>query len=199
VKLVVGLGNPGSRYASSRHNIGFRIAERFARRHSIDLSAERFGGRFGCGRLAGADGAGSDVGVLQPETFMNRSGEVVAAALRYLPVDDPVEDVIVAYDDVDLPFGRLRIRPSGSSAGHRGLEDVIECLGTHQFPRLRFGIARPVVAMETAEYVLQNFSAQEERELDGHLDTAALALDAMILEGVIPAMNRYNRHDPPQG
>ena len=126
---------------------------------------------------------------------MNRSGEVVALALRYLPVDDPSEDIIVVYDDVDLPFGRLRIRPSGSSAGHRGLEDVLRYLGSGGFPRLRFGVDRPADAMETAEYVLQDFSAQEERELDTHIDTAVEALDTMLVEGVIPAMNRFNRQD----
>jgi len=145
--------------------------------------------------VEGRDGGDIDVGFLRPETFMNRSGEVVALALRYLPVDDPSEDVIVVYDDVDLPFGRLRIRPSGRSAGHRGLESVIQCLGTHRFPRLRFGIDRAEDAVETAEYVLKDFSAQEERELDSHIDTAVAALDAMIVEGVIPAMNRYNRQD----
>jgi PTH1 family peptidyl-tRNA hydrolase len=195
VKLVVGLGNPGRRYASNRHNIGFRIVERFARRHGIDLSIGKFSGRFGRGCVAGREGESIDVGALIPETFMNRSGEVVALALRYLPVDDPSEDVIVVYDDVDLPFGRLRIRPSGSSAGHRGLEDVIRCLGSGGFPRLRFGVDRPADAMETAEYVLQDFSAREEHELETHIDAAVDALDTMLIEGVVPAMNRYNRQD----
>ena len=195
MKLVVGLGNPGRRYASNRHNVGFRIVERFARNRGIDLSTRRFGGRFGHGRIEDREGENIDVGALLPETFMNRSGEVVALALRYLPVGDPSEDVIVVYDDVDLPFGRLRIRPSGSSAGHRGLEDVIQYLGGGGFPRLRFGVDRPEDAMETAEYVLQDFSAQEQRELGTHIDTAVEALETMLVEGVIPAMNRFNRQD----
>jgi PTH1 family peptidyl-tRNA hydrolase len=194
VKLVVGLGNPGRRYASNRHNVGFRIVERFARHHGIDLSTRRFGGSFGRNFVEGREG-GIDVGVLQPETFMNRSGEVVALALRHLPVDDTGEDVIVVYDDVDLPFGSLRIRPSGRSAGHRGLESVIRYLGSSAFPRLRFGIGRPADAVETEEYVLQDFLPREESELDGHIDTAVRALEAMLVEGVIPAMNRYNRRD----
>jgi PTH1 family peptidyl-tRNA hydrolase len=193
VKLVVGLGNPGRRYASNRHNVGYRVVEHFARHHGIDLSARRFGGHFGRGCIEGREGQNIDVGALQPESFMNRSGEVVALALRYLPVDDPSEDVIVVYDDVDLPFARLRIRPSGSSAGHRGLESVIRYLGSHRFARLRFGVDRPADAMETAEYVLQDFSEQEERELDTHIGTAVEALGTMIIEGLIPAMNRYNR------
>ena len=195
MKLVVGLGNPGRRYASNRHNVGFRIVERFARHRGIDLSTRKFGGSFGRGRITDREGENIDVGALLPETFMNRSGEVVALALRYLPIGDPSEDVIVVYDDVDLPFGRLRIRPSGSSAGHRGLEDVIRYLGSGAFPRLRFGVDRPADAMETAEYVLQDFSTQEERELDTHIDTAVEALDTMLVEGVIPAMNRFNRQD----
>jgi PTH1 family peptidyl-tRNA hydrolase len=195
VKLVVGLGNPGRRYASNRHNVGSRIVEHFARRRGIDLATRRFGGSFGRGRITDREGGDIDVGALLPETFMNRSGEVVAAALRYLPVGDTSEDVIVVYDDVDLPFGRLRIRPAGGSAGHRGLEDVIRHLGGGDFPRLRFGVDRPAVAMETADYVLQDFSAQEQRALDQHIDTAVDALEAMLVEGVVPAMNRFNRQD----
>jgi PTH1 family peptidyl-tRNA hydrolase len=195
VKLVVGLGNPGRRYAASRHNVGLRIVERFARSHGIDVSEDRFDGRFGRGRIGGRGAEEIEVGCLLPETFMNRSGEAVALALRYLPAGDPSEDVIVAYDDVDLPFGRLRIRPSGRSAGHRGLESIIQCLGTHRFPRLRFGIDRAADAMETAEYVLQDFSEREERELDTHIDAAVAALETMIVDGVTPAMNRYNRQD----
>jgi PTH1 family peptidyl-tRNA hydrolase len=195
VKLVVGLGNPGRRYASNRHNVGFRIVERFARNRGIDLSTRRFGGSFGRGCITDRDGESIDVGVLLPETFMNRSGEVVALALRHLPVRDPGEDVIVVYDDVDLPFGRLRVRPSGSSAGHRGLEDIIQHLGGGGFPRLRFGVDRPADPIETAEYVLQDFSAQQQRDLDTHIDTAVEALETMLALGVVPAMNRFNRQD----
>lgn len=169
--------------------------ERFARHHGIDLSTKRFGGSLGRDCITGREGENIDVGVLKPEAFMNRSGEVVALALRFLPVDDPSEDVIVVYDDVDLPFGCLRIRPSGRSAGHRGLESVIRYLGSSAFPRLRFGVDRPPEAVGTADYVLQDFPAREERELDTHLDTAVEALDTMLVEGVVPAMNRYNRQD----
>jgi len=193
VKLVVGLGNPGRKYASARHNIGFRIVERFAANHAIAVVAKRHGGRFGRGLVAGIDGRPTDVAVLRPEAYMNRSGEVVAEALRYLPVDDPSEDVIVALDDVDLTFGSLRIRPSGSSAGHRGLEDVIRCLGTDRFPRLRFGIGRPRDGSDTAAYVLAPFSEDEERDLGARIATAAAAIDAIIAEGLVPAMNRFNR------
>jgi len=196
VKLIVGLGNPGRRYASNRHNVGFRVAARFARRHGIDLAEERFGGRFGRGCAGAPNGERLDVGVLQPHTYMNHSGEAVAAALGYLPVDDPSEDVVVVYDDVDLPFGRLRIRPSGGSAGHRGLESVIQCLGGDRFARLRFGVGRPEGAMETADYVLRNFSDEEEQQLETPMENAVKALDALLFEGLVAAMNRYNREAP---
>jgi PTH1 family peptidyl-tRNA hydrolase len=127
---------------------------------------------------------------------MNRSGGVVAQALRYLPVNDPSEDVIVAFDDVDLSFGRLRIRPTGSSAGHRGLEDIIQCLGTDRFLRLRFGVGRPPAGTSTTQYVLQPFSAEQEHELAEHIAAAVAALDAIIVEGAVPAMNRFNRPGP---
>jgi PTH1 family peptidyl-tRNA hydrolase len=195
VKLVVGLGNPGRQYASTRHNVGFRIVERFARSHGIAVGENRFGGRFGRGMVSGAGLESIDVGVLLPDRFMNRSGEVMAEALRYLPVVDPSEDVIVVFDDVDLPFGRLRVRPSGRSAGHRGLENIIECLGSHHFPRLRFGVGRPEGGIDTTDYVLASFSEAEAREFDTHADAAVAALDAILFEGLVHAMNRFNRQD----
>jgi len=195
VKLVVGLGNPGRQYASTRHNVGFRAAERFARAHAIPLDSVRFGGRFGRGRASRDDGDGIDVGVLLPQTYMNRSGEVVAEALRYAPVDDPTEDVIVVLDDVDLPFGRLRLRPSGRSAGHRGLANVIDHLGTDRFPRVRVGIGRPVTDIETTEYVLQSFSDSEDKQIDRILGDVVSALDGILFDGIVAAMNRFNRTD----
>lgn len=126
---------------------------------------------------------------------MNRSGEVVAEALRYLPVDDPSEDVIVVFDDVDLPFGLLRIRPSGRSAGHRGLENIIECLGSQRFPRLRFGIGAPAGDVETTDYVLAGFSRSESSALDDRMGDAVAALDTILFEGLVSAMNSCNRRD----
>jgi PTH1 family peptidyl-tRNA hydrolase len=193
VKLAVGLGNPGRRYAATRHNVGFRITSRFARDRDIDLGSERFGGYFGCGRVAGRSGADIPVGILEPHTFMNNSGEAVAAALRELPVDDPATDLLVVYDDVDLPFGRLRVRPSGGAGGHRGLASVIEQLGSGDFPRLRFGIDRPPAGSDTVAYVLQPFSAAEEEALSGRIAAAVEAIACVLVEGVVEAMNRYNR------
>jgi PTH1 family peptidyl-tRNA hydrolase len=195
VKLVVGLGNPGPRYAATRHNVGFRIVERFARDHRIGLDERRFGGRFGRGSLALRAGARLDVGVLEPETFMNRSGEAVSEALRCLPVGEIAQDLLVALDDVDLPYGRLRIRPGGGPGGHRGLLDVIACLGRDDFPRLRFGVGRPALPIETTDWVLARFSPEEEAALDERLAAAAQAIETALGEGVSAAMNRFNR-DP---
>jgi PTH1 family peptidyl-tRNA hydrolase len=195
VKLVVGLGNPGPRYARTRHNAGFRIVERFAERHAIALASERFGGRFGRGRVPGPAGEPLDVGVLEPQEFMNRSGDAVALALAKLPVEDPARDLMLALDDVDLPFGRLRLRPGGGAAGHKGLAHVIERLGREDLPRLRFGLGRPspAIPIDTADWVLQRFGDDEERLLPALVDQAAGALDCWLREGLPAAMNRFNR------
>jgi PTH1 family peptidyl-tRNA hydrolase len=169
--------------------VGFRVVERFGERHRIALSSRKFGGRFGRGDVGGVE-----VGLLEPESFMNLSGECVAEALRYLPVDDWKKDLVVVSDDVDLPFGRLRLRPGGGAGGHKGLLDIIERLGGDAFARLRFGVGRPAgVRMETADYVLQGFSDAEEKVLGERLDAAADALDTILFDGVARAMNTVNR------
>jgi len=195
VKLVVGLGNPGPRYAGTRHNVGFRIAERFAERRGLPLDERRFGGRFGRGRVELGAGLLCDVGVLLPERYMNRSGQVVSEALGLLPVGAIEQDLLVVLDDVDLPFGRLRLRPGGGAGGHRGLSDVIACLGRDDFPRLRFGVGRPDLPMETADWVLQRFTEAEEALLGERLEAATSAIAAALGEGVAAAMNHVNR-DP---
>jgi PTH1 family peptidyl-tRNA hydrolase len=196
VKLVVGLGNPGPRYVRTRHNVGFRVVERFAERHAIALSQTRFSSRFGRGR---ADGI--DVGLLQPQEFMNRSGTAVAEALRMLPVEDAASDLLVVFDDLDLPFAQLRLRPSGGAGGHRGMEDVIRCLGGEGFARLRFGIGRPPAGspIDPVAWVLQEFSAEEEAALRGAVDAAAHAVLAWARDGVQAAMNAVNRRAPAPG
>jgi len=195
VKLVVGLGNPGARYARTRHNAGCRVALRFADLHGIALSRERFGGRFGRARIACGAGGELDVGVLLPQSFMNLSGEAVALALQGLPVADPSRDLVLVLDDVDLPFGRLRLRAGGGAGGHRGLAHVLERLGRSDLPRLRFGVGRPAGPQDTADYVLEGFSEAEERELPPRLEAAAQALAMALGEGIEAAANRFNR-DP---
>lgn len=189
MKLVVGLGNPGRRYAATRHNVGYRVVEHFGELHRIVPNQRKFQGRFGRG-----DVGGLDVGILEPETYMNLSGAAVAEALRFLPVADPARDLVVVSDDVDLPFGRLRIRPAGGAGGHKGLRDIIEHLGRDDFPRLRFGVSRPAhPGMDTADWVLQEFSAAEEKTLGARIDDAARALESILFDGLETAMNRWNR------
>ncbi len=198
MKIVVGLGNPGRRYAATRHNIGARIVDRFAVDCGIALTEHRFESRFGLGRIpTKAGGSPEDpdlpVALLVPETYMNRSGSAVAEALSSLPVADILEDMLIVVDDLDLPFGRLRIRPRGGSAGHRGLEDIAERIGSSDFPRLRFGIGRPEAENSAVDWVLDAFSQAEEVALEERIPVAAEAVVSILIDGVVPSMNRYNR------
>lgn len=198
MKLVVGLGNPGSRYAPTRHNVGFRVVERLARDLDIALEERRFGGRFGCGRVGLEGGGISQIGILAPETWMNRSGDAVAAAVEQLGIADCGTDLLVAFDDMDLPFGRLRVRPSGGAGGHNGLSHVLERLaerGIVRVPRLRFGIGRPDVSQGAIDWVLSPFSDDEEALLEERLAAASQALQMALAQGVAAAMDRFNR-DP---
>jgi PTH1 family peptidyl-tRNA hydrolase len=192
VKLVVGLGNPGPEYAETRHNVGFRILERLAARHGIGLRRERrFSGLFGDGVANGVA-----VGLLEPHTFMNRSGQAVVAAVDALPLGDLASDLVVVYDDLDLPFGRLRVRPGGGAGGHNGLGDIQEKLGRNDFPRLRFGIGRPAAGEDPVAYVLAPFDAEQRAALDARATLAVEALEAILAEGVAVAMNRFNASPP---
>lgn len=187
MKLIVGLGNPGARYARTRHNVGFRVLDALAERAGAAPAARRFGGRFAEGALAG-----ERVGLLAPETYMNRSGEAVAEALAALPVADPARELLVVFDDADLPLGRLRLRARGSSGGHNGLADVLDRLASEQVPRLRFGIGRPSEPKDTVDFVLEPFTPAEEELLGLAVPRAADAVECFVREGVAAAMNRFN-------
>lgn len=191
MKLIVGLGNPGRRYRGTRHNVGFRVVEGFASRLGIPLEQARFDSRFGRRRVQGID-----VGLLEPQTFVNCSGGAVAAALGFLPVDDVSSDLLIVHDDVDLPLGRLRLRAQGGDGGHLGLRDVIARVGTRELPRLRFGIGRPPDLLDTVAYVLQGFSSSENETLTEALDRASAAVEAFVTEGIVAAMDRYNASPP---
>ena len=195
MKLVVGLGNPGPRYAGTRHNVGFQVLERLAARRGVALDEQRFQGRFGRGWLPTPGGEALELGLLEPLTYMNASGAAVVEALADLPVGEPSEDLLVVFDDVDLPFGRLRLRPRGGAGGQKGVADIIERMGSREFPRLRFGIGRPEGPVDTTNWVLSAFSSEERAALPGRLEAAAEAVEAALVEGVPAAMNRVNR-DP---
>jgi peptidyl-tRNA hydrolase, PTH1 family len=190
----VGLGNPGPRYAETRHNAGFLVAERFAADCGFALRERAFGGCFGQGVLRGGP-APLGVAVLLPGTYMNRSGEAVQAALAGLGIADAGRDLLVILDDMDLPFGRLRLRPGGGAGGHRGLADILERLGRRDVPRLRFGAGRPPEDSDPVEHVLERFSAEQARQLPARLERAALAVASALGDGATAAMNRFNQ-DP---
>lgn len=192
MRLIVGLGNPGQQYANTRHNVGFRLLETLAARHEIALGEARFDGRLGRGRHPTA----GEFALFEPLTFMNRSGSPVAQALTGLGIEDPAADLIVVYDDLDLPFGRLRIRPSGGAGGHNGVGDIIDALDSQDFARLRFGVGRPAGMLDTIEWVLAPFSAEECAALPARLGAGAEALEVALCDGVEAAMNRFNRAEP---
>lgn len=184
-RLVVGLGNPGSEYRRTRHNAGFLVVDELARRWNL-----RFGSPKKQARLALGEVAGVPVALLEPLTYMNVSGEAVARAQRELHLT--AADVIVAYDDVDLPLGRIRLRPQGSAAGHKGILSIMGSLGTQEFARLRIGIGRPNGG-DVRDYVLSPFTEDEEAVLADVLDRATAAIETFLTAGVDVAMNEHNK------
>lgn len=192
MKLVVGLGNPGDRYRDTRHNAGFRVVGCLAEQAGVHLDLERFDGRYGEGWVAG-----EQVALLLPKTHMNASGQAVIQALQGLELADPERDLLIVLDDLDLPLGRLRLRPRGSDGGQRGLRDVIDWLGSDAVPRLRFGVGRPPPGVDPIDWVLEPFRSDEERVLRRSLPRAAQAIACFLSEGAGPAMDRFN--GPPEG
>jgi len=186
VYLIVGLGNPGSEYARTRHNAGFRVVERLADRWRVSWNFEK---KFKA-RLARADRQNGRVWLCQPQTFMNASGEAVAAAVAFYRV--ALERLLVVVDDADLPLGQLRMRPGGASGGHHGLESVEQYLGTREYPRLRVGIGRLSGAREITGYVLGRFSSTEAALADKVLNTAADQAETWLDAGIQKAMSQFN-------
>lgn len=183
MKLVVGLGNPGPQYAATRHNVGFMVAERLAARAGVSLQQKKFQGYFGRGRLDG-----EDLAILLPQTFMNCSGASVGPACKFLNLD--AEHLIVVHDDIDLPFGALRIKVGGGHAGHNGLRDIVKVL-SGDFCRIRIGVDRPQHG-NVADYVLKPFAGEERQKLETVLDEAVAALKVLLAQGAQQAMNEFN-------
>ena len=193
MKLIAGLGNPGRRYAGTRHNLGYAVVEVLASRWSVDVS--RYQARFE-GQMGGADVDGERVWLLMPTTYMNLSGRSVAPAARYYKVENA--DVLVICDDLDLPVGRIRLRRSGSGGGQKGLTDVLRHLSTDEVPRLRLGIGS-VHRSATVEYVLSRFSPDEQVLADQAVRTAADAAECWVRGGIETAMNEFNRKPSTEG
>lgn len=187
MKLIVGVGNPGARYDRTRHNVGFDVVDQFAKRWGFDLSTERFHGWFCLG-----DFAGERVAMMKPTTFVNKSGRAVLAAGRFYKLE--LEDLLVVTDDLALPLGRLRMRASGSSGGHNGLQDVIDRLGTNAWGRLRIGIGGPLGG--ATSHVLGRFSEREEEIMRRSRERATDAVECWIEHGVDLAMTRFNGEPP---
>jgi PTH1 family peptidyl-tRNA hydrolase len=192
VKIIVGLGNPGIPYEWSRHNIGFMVVNRFAEIHHITVGTRRFKSLFGKGSIDS-----EPVILAKPMTYMNRSGEAVAKIVPFFKVG--MKDLIVIHDDLDLPFGKLRIKQRGGDGGHQGIRSVIELMGGNSFLRLKIGIGRPLREMDPAEYVLAPFSAREKSSLDEALTRSAECLAVILREGIETAMNRYQKRRTTEG
>ncbi len=187
IKLIAGLGNPGARYAQSRHNVGFMIADRFAKAHDMKFVRRRFNAEVAEGEVAG-----KRVIVIKPQTFMNASGEAVSKFFSFYKVAP--QDLLVIYDDLDLPLGKLRLRPRGSAGGHHGMESIIARIGTTDFPRLRVGIGRPNPDADI-DHVLGEFDEDEFRVMNETLDRSAEAVAVWLGEGIAKAMNEFNFSD----
>lgn len=186
MRLIVGLGNPGAKYQMTRHNLGWMAVEALAKEQNMDFRP--------CGT---ADAhmvktvIGSKACILSlPQTYMNNSGIAVRAQAAKAGIKP--EDILVVYDDMAIPLGDMRIRPSGSAGGHNGMKSLIEHLGTNQFPRLRLGIGRPKFTDETVDYVLSNFTTGERKALPDIINNALRCIHSWVNDGVDAAMNQFN-------
>jgi PTH1 family peptidyl-tRNA hydrolase len=186
--LVVGLGNPGREYAGNRHNVGFMVAE---------LLAGRLGGRFGRHKRAVAEVAEGRLGfggpklvLMKPLTYMNLSGGPVVALAQFHKI--PPDRVIAVHDELDIPYGQLRVKCGGGEGGHNGLRSMSKSLGTKDYVRVRFGIGRPPGRQDPADFVLSDFSSAERKELEFLVDRAADVVESVITKGVEPTQNLYH-------
>ena len=181
----MGLGNPGNEYKATRHNIGFLVVELLSIEKNIPLQKRRFESVFGSGIVCGCK-----VIIAKPHTFMNLSGEAVSAIANYYNIAS--EDIIVIHDDVDIKFGQLKIKKHGGSAGHRGIESIINYLKEDNFLRIRVGIGKPPDNIEPSDFVLQKFSSKEQNELKEVIDNIQDCIEVILTQGPEAAMNRFH-------
>ncbi|MEZ4302251.1 MAG: aminoacyl-tRNA hydrolase [Polyangiaceae bacterium] len=192
--LVVGLGNPGRQYSSHRHNVGFMVVDELAGACRADVFRSKFNGEYAKGQLAG-----EEVVLLKPQTFMNESGRSVQAAIAFFKPS--TDRVLVIHDELDLPFGTVRLKVGGGHAGHNGLRSIMACIGTGEFGRVRFGIGRPPAGFrgEVADFVLSSFDGSERAELPDLLKKATDTVLEVATRGLSAAMNVHNaRPKPPK-
>lgn len=186
--LIVGLGNPGKRFDLTRHNAGFLVLDRLADKLGVKIGKIKFQSLIGETQIDG-----EKVVLMKPQTFMNLSGEAVRAAAEYYKIE--CKDIIVIYDDIDIPFGTIRLRPKGSAGTHNGMRNIVYQLESDVFPRVRIGIKSDQRGMELHEFVLSRFPKDEEKMLEDVLDRGADAALSIVREGIDMAMNRYNAAD----
>lgn len=187
--LVVGLGNPGPSYARNRHNIGYRVAAAYRE----VAGCERFA-RAGSGEVAHGRRRGRPFALLRPLEYMNRSGDAVAETMRRERLDR--SEILVVVDDIYLPLGRLRLRKKGGDGGHNGLKSLIDVLGDPGFARLRFGVGGPPPGRDMKDWVLEDFTAEEEVTVGPAISTAVAVIDTVLGQGIDAAMNRFNASEP---
>ncbi|KHF38334.1 aminoacyl-tRNA hydrolase [Halalkalibacter okhensis] len=185
MKLVVGLGNPGSKYAGTRHNVGFDCIDYCARQLGIELDQSKFKGMYGKGNVNG-----EKVILLKPLTYMNLSGESVRPLMDYFNID--VEDVLIIYDDMDLPVGKIRLRQKGSAGGHNGIKSLIQHLGTPEFKRIRVGVDRPQNGESIVSYVLGTYRPEEREDVEQAIIQSSKAVEAWATKSFLEVMNEFN-------
>ena len=183
-RIIVGLGNPGRKYAGHRHNVGFQCLEHLAEAWGLSFSKRKHKALLAQGQIAGLKAI-----LAKPQTFMNLSGQAVERMARFYKV--PPENILVIYDDLDLPVGKIRLRPDGGSGGHKGMKSIIEHLGSNGFPRLRVGIGRPTHG-DPVDYVLSNFAPDEQIVMEQAYERAVSAVELWLTEDIVAAMNRHN-------
>jgi PTH1 family peptidyl-tRNA hydrolase len=185
-QLIVGLGNPGNVYRMTRHNIGFMVVDRLAHRHRISLDSRKSGSIFGLGKVHGRP-----VILAKPMTYMNLSGPAVRYLVNFFKLD--TKHLLVIHDDIDLVFGRIKIKQKGGDGGHHGVMSLIDAFGSGAFVRVRVGIGRPDTRQEVKGYVLNRFDAQQEAALDKVIAMAQEAVETILLKGLREGMNRFSR------
>jgi PTH1 family peptidyl-tRNA hydrolase len=185
LKLIAGLGNPGSEYEHTRHNIGFEVIDSLSKAYRLPLDKLKFNAQFGKGKIEGID-----VLLVKPLTYMNLSGEALSPIMNFYQI--PIEDILIVYDDLDLPIGKIRLREKGSAGGHNGMKSIIQHLGSSDFKRIRVGIGRPIGREKVIDYVLKRFSKEDQPTVDTSIDQARKACEEWLTTPFLKVMNTYN-------
>ena len=186
MKIIIGLGNIGREYENTRHNAGFMAIDKLAQMLEMDFNQEKFSAYFAKKKIDG-----EDIILLKPTTYMNNSGIALRQCMDFYKV--PSEDILVLYDDMDMPVGKLRLRQKGSAGGHNGIKSIIAHLGTQEFPRVKVGVGEKPSRMDLADYVLGHFSKEEQATMDDAVKEAADAVCEIVNVGIAQAMNDHNR------